>query len=44
MAHESAAISSATKHVHHLNGNRADNRDENLELWTTAHPYVVRAT
>lgn len=30
--------------VHHINGNRGDNRIENLEIWTRSHPRGQRSS
>lgn len=31
-----------TETVHHLNGDKEDNKDENLELWASNHPRGIR--
>lgn len=32
----------SNENVHHINGDRSDNRIENLELWSTSQPYGQR--
>lgn len=32
------------ENVHHVNGDRADNRIENLELWSTSQPSGQRVS
>ena len=34
----------STENVHHINGERADNRIDNLELWSTAQPSGQRVS
>ena len=38
MAEQPRPAAAADETVHHRNGDRLDNRPENLELWSTAQP------